>query len=333
MAGVFISYRRSDSRGSAGRIYDNLEEQFGRDRVFRDLDALEPGARYEGAIEEFIASCDAVVAVIGNHWLEVRDEQGGRRIDNPADLVRRELEAALDHDKLVIPVLVEDAPMPKAEALPGKLAGLAGRNALPVSDSRWDYDVGRLVQVLERALGPARAGRGPVPDAETPPPAPAPAGVTPAPAAGKPNRGRTIALVAGGIVVVLVLLALLGGGAEEDPAETANTDETELTEDELAAEDKEVVDGDEGFDESSITLSVAEAGPDQSVAISGSGFEPGETVEVSLDGEIAGEITADDDGAFLDAFTVPSDAESGDYEFTAEGVDSGNTASATLTVP
>lgn len=332
MAGVFISYRRSDSRGSAGRIYDNLEEQFGKDRVFRDLDALEPGARYEGAIEEFVASCDAVVAVIGNHWLEVQDEQGGRRIDSPADLVRRELEAALDHDKLVIPVLVEDAVMPKAEELPSKLAGLAGRNALPVSDSRWDYDVGRLVSVLERVLGPAHAGRRPAPDAGTPPPAAATPAPTPAPAAGKPNRGRTIALVAAGIVVVLVVLALIGGGAD-DSAETASTDDTELTEDELAAEDEEVVDGEEEVHEASITLSVSEAGPDDSVAISGSGFEPGETVEISLDGESAGEITADDDGAFLDAFTVPSDAESGEYEFTAEGAESGSSASATLTVP
>ncbi|MCA1701839.1 MAG: toll/interleukin-1 receptor domain-containing protein [Actinobacteria bacterium] len=306
MGGVFISYRRSDSRGSAGRLYDNLEDRFGCDRVFRDLDALEPGAQYEEAIERFVQSCDAVVAVIGNQWLDARDEQGRRRIDDPADLVRRELEAAIEHEKLVIPVLVEDAAMPRADELPGRLAGLAGRNALPVSDTRWDYDVGRLVEVLERALGPAPKGsRRRAPEGgQQPPVATVPDGArwatsAPAPATAPPNRTRTVALVAVGVVVALVLALSMAGG---------------------------------GSPEASLSLSVSEAAPGTAVTLSGSGFEPGESVWVAVDGENPDETAADDDGDISVPFTVPSETRTGEYTVAAEGAESGRMATATLTV-
>jgi len=96
MSGIFISYRRKDASGSAGRLYDDLCDRFTRDLVFRDVDALGPGVDYEAAIDGFIGSCDAFVAVIGNRWLEVSDGTGSRRLDDPDDIVRREIAVALE---------------------------------------------------------------------------------------------------------------------------------------------------------------------------------------------------------------------------------------------
>ena len=324
MSGVFISYRRSDSRGSAGRIYDNLSEHLGRDRVFRDLDALEPGAEYAGAIETFVRSCDAVVVVMGNQWLEARDERGQRRIDDPSDLVRREIEAALAQSKLVIPVLVEDAVMPEASDLPGQLAGLAGRNALQISDTRWDYDVGRLVQTIDRVLSPgapspspASAGRSrndPVGSARGSRP------VSPAPATGR--KYRTIALVALGVVLALVVAVPLLGGGPSDENGATETEQTSETEEEPSE-----------TPEPEVTVDPASESAGTEVEISGSGFDPGETVSVSFDGEYLNEGTADDDGAF-DGVTliVPDDIETGEYEVEATGDDSGLAATASFEV-
>ena len=162
MSGIFISYRRDDSRGTAGRLYDDLKDHFGKDRVFRDLDAVEPGADYAVEIDGFIESCEAFVVVIGNQWLDIRDDEGRRRLFEADDLVHKEVAAALATGRPVIPVTVEDAPMPSAAKLPQELAQLARRNVLPLSDSRWDYDVGRLLRRLEEVV-PASVPAAPPP--------------------------------------------------------------------------------------------------------------------------------------------------------------------------
>lgn len=319
MSGVFISYRRSDSRGTAGRVYDTLADRFGSDRVFRDLDALEPGAVYEGAIERFISSCDVVVAVIGNQWLEVRDETGRRRIDDPADLVRRELEAALDQGKLVIPLLVEDATMPPPGALPGGLAALAGRNALMISDTRWDYDLGRLAEVLQRKLEPGATR----PAGAAPPPA-ARAGREPSDTRSDPSgaggRRRTIGLVLGAVVAAAVLvLAVAGGGGDDDGSAERSTDESGETE--LASE----------APAQEIGLSPDAGPPGTEVRVAGTGFEAGDTVSVTLDGQAVDEVTADDAGDFEATFAVPDEFAAGGHEVVAES-DSGGWASYTFEV-
>ena len=155
MSGIFISYRRGDSRGSAGRLYDDLTDRFGSDQVFRDLDAIEPGADYSERIEDFIRSCDVLVAVIGSQWSDIRDEQGHRRLDDPQDFVRREIVSAMQAGKVVIPVLVEDALMPEPSAVPAAMVPLSHRNALPLSDARWRYDVGVLCKRLEKVVASA----------------------------------------------------------------------------------------------------------------------------------------------------------------------------------
>ena len=200
MGGVFISYRRDDSRGSAGRLYDDLSDRFGNDLVFRDLDAIKPGAVYDKVISTAIAGCDALIAVIGNNWIDARGADGQRRVDSPKDLVRVEIATALAQSKIVVPVLVEDATMPSEADLPPDLAPIASRNALPISDHRWDYDVGRLVALLDGVIGPARAATGPV----APPVEAAPPAASRPPATGSNQRV---------LVLAVVVLALVAAGA------------------------------------------------------------------------------------------------------------------------
>jgi hypothetical protein len=155
MSGIFISYRREDSQELAGRLFDRLAQHFGKDRVFRDIDAIEPGAKFAQVIAERIGGCDAIVALIGKGWLHAKDAKGRRRLDLPSDFVKAEIAEALTQNKLVIPALIEGTPMPARDALPPEIAALADHNALPVSDARFDFDVGRLVSAIDKVL-PAR---------------------------------------------------------------------------------------------------------------------------------------------------------------------------------
>jgi predicted ATPase len=159
MAGIFISYRRDDARADAGRLSDHLVAAFGRDQVFMDVDTLQPGEDFQEAIRRALSACDVLVAVIGNRWLEVDDEAGGRRLDDPADPVRLEIETALAKNARVVPVLVGDARLPKANDLPPSIAPLVRRQALGLSHERWNHDVQRLVEAIRRA-----AERTPEPD-------------------------------------------------------------------------------------------------------------------------------------------------------------------------
>lgn len=151
MARIFICYRREDSSGHAGRLYDRLGARFGDD-VFMDIDAIGPGVDYARLIDETIDTVEAVIVVIGHQWLSSTDANGSRRLDDPEDLVRQEISVALARDVLVIPVLVQGAVLPGPEDLPPELVGLARHNAFEVSDARWNYDADRLVQALEEAL-------------------------------------------------------------------------------------------------------------------------------------------------------------------------------------
>jgi hypothetical protein len=141
--GVFISYRRDDCAGHAGRLYDRLAEHFGEERVFMDIDAIDPGVDFGERIEEAVASCDLFIALIGDDWLDIKDPSGRRRLDDPDDFVRLELAAGLARSGLrVIPVLVEGASMPASGDLPDDLKPLARRNAFELSDARWRSPAG-----------------------------------------------------------------------------------------------------------------------------------------------------------------------------------------------
>ena len=149
---IFISYRREDSAGHTGRLCDALQAHFGHDNVFMDLSGIDAGQNFVDAIDTAIRSCDVLVAVIGKEWLTCVGA-AGRRLEDPGDFVRAEVAAALERGIPVIPVLVEGTPMPSAAALPDPLKPLAKRNALELSDARWSYDVGRLIQAAEKIAG------------------------------------------------------------------------------------------------------------------------------------------------------------------------------------
>ena len=153
--GIFVSYRREESSHVAGRLADRLIDRFGAEQVFIDVEAIEPGADFAEAIFRAVDACVVLVAVIGPGWLLAADERGGRRLDDPDDLVRLEIGAALARGVRVIPVLVEGAVMPRREDLPDSLAGLARRNALRIRHESFRDDAGRLVAAIERVLASA----------------------------------------------------------------------------------------------------------------------------------------------------------------------------------
>ena len=151
VGGIFISYRREDTRAYARTLSETLSARFGRDRIFRDIDSLAPGAEFPAAIAEAVGRCRVLLALIGDKWLTA-EREGQRRLDDPDDYVRIEIVAALTGDTIVVPVLIEDAPMPKRQQLPGDLGQLADRNALRLRDEGWSQGVNTLAQFLQEAL-------------------------------------------------------------------------------------------------------------------------------------------------------------------------------------
>jgi hypothetical protein len=159
MGGIFISYRREDAAGHAGRLFDRLSEHFGRDRVFMDVSDIEPGVDFVEAIETAVGACEVLVVIVGKDWLKAVDASGRRRLDDPQDFIRLEVAAALKRNIRVIPVLVRGAPVPPPEALPPELEKLARRNAVELSDNRWDSDVREFIKLLDNALTKERHPR------------------------------------------------------------------------------------------------------------------------------------------------------------------------------
>ncbi len=159
---VFISYRRGDTAFPASWLFDRLAERFGRDQVFKDVDSIELGDDFVEVITAAVGSCDVLLVVIGDRWLTSTDKDGRRRLDDPSDFVRLEVEAALIRNVRIIPILVDGAQMPSADDLPSSIGLLARRQALELSPSRFEFDTSRLMRVLDRTLmevrGPATGG-------------------------------------------------------------------------------------------------------------------------------------------------------------------------------
>ncbi len=149
---IFLSYRRADTAGHAGRLFDRLADHFGRDQVFMDVDTIQPGEDFAHAITQRIGSCDVLIALIGDQWLSATDSAGKRRVDDPLDFVRAEITAALERGIPVIPVLVEGAGMPGANSLPDAIRGLVRLQALEIRDTRFDAETRDLIQAIERHL-------------------------------------------------------------------------------------------------------------------------------------------------------------------------------------
>jgi TIR domain len=156
MSRIFVSYRRTDAPGHAGRLYDRLVDRFGPTSVFKDVDTMEPGADFTEVIETTVARCDAVVAVIGQDWL-ASGADGKPRIADERDWVRIELRSALERNIRVIPALVEGAQMPTESELPADVEGLARRHGIELSETAWSAQVEQLIDSLDRALASAAA--------------------------------------------------------------------------------------------------------------------------------------------------------------------------------
>ena len=148
--GIFISYRRDDTSGFAGRLFDRLVQNFPREQLFIDVDGIEPGANFANVLTERVGECEVLLALIGPRWLS-RDGTNERpRLSDPKDFVRIEIAAALQRDVRVIPLLIEGARMPTIEELPEPIQGLAQRQAVEISHKRFDLDMEALVQTLRR---------------------------------------------------------------------------------------------------------------------------------------------------------------------------------------
>jgi formylglycine-generating enzyme required for sulfatase activity len=157
MAKIFLSYRRKESTAMAGRIYDRLRSHFGEDAVFIDLDSIPIGVDFRKHIASEMDQCAVLLAVIGRNW--AGETNGGRRLEDPRDLVRIEVEAALGRDLPVIPILIDRATMPSEADLPPSLASLAYRNAIDVDQGRdFHHHVDRLIKGIERFLPSPSAG-------------------------------------------------------------------------------------------------------------------------------------------------------------------------------
>jgi hypothetical protein len=154
---IFISYRRDETAYAARWLYDRLAQHFGATQIFKDVDSIELGDDFVQVITRAVGSCDVLVAVIGDQWLTITDAQGRRRLDDPNDFVRLEIEAALARDIRVVPILVDGAYMPRAGDLPAGLDGLVRRQALLLSANR--FDTSRLLKVLDTALAEVRTAQ------------------------------------------------------------------------------------------------------------------------------------------------------------------------------
>jgi hypothetical protein len=167
MPRIEISYRRDDSGGITGRIFDRLVAHYGGDSVFRDVDNIPLGADFREHINTVLAQTDVTLVVVGKRWFGPLPRRR-RRIDDPADPVRVEVETALRNGMPVIPVLVEGGAMPNVDQLPDSLKEFVYRNGLEVDSGRdFDQHIERLIRNMEPILArrgtemeeAARAGR------------------------------------------------------------------------------------------------------------------------------------------------------------------------------
>ena len=209
-AKVFISYRRDDSAPYAGRLYDRLADAIGQQNIFMDVDSISFGLDFAEAIQGAVSSCDVLLAIIGPEWLTV-EHKGRRRLDDPDDFVRLEIEAALERNVRVVPVLVDEAELPQRDELPESLRPLVRRQTLRLSHDQFRLESQRLIDDIVR-LSPgssatAPAAGTPAPPGVAPVSEPAPGAVTAQPVTAQPVAAQPVAAqpVAGAPAVTVVV--------------------------------------------------------------------------------------------------------------------------------
>jgi PASTA domain/TIR domain len=210
MRAIFISYRRDDAEGEAGRLFDDLANVYGENSVFMDVAAIGAGQDFRKVIDQSVATCGVLLAIIGKNWVDAKDESGQRRLDSPSDFVRLETASALKRDIPVIPVIVHGARMPRTDQLPDDLKDLAYRNCVELTGARWRSDVQLLINALRPHVGeakdaPVAQGQAAAQPAieRTPAPSPEPEAPTSPRATKKP-----LGLLIGGGAALLILVAV-----------------------------------------------------------------------------------------------------------------------------
>lgn len=216
---IILSYRREDSAGVTGRIFDRLAQEFGTDRVFMDIDSMPAGVDFHDHLQSILADCGALLVVIGKSWRSQRKGQPARIMD-PDDWVRIEVETALDRAIPVVPLLIDGASLPGRDQLPESLWPLLRRNALPVDSGRdFHAQLSRLVRDLRLQLDPEGAQAAAEAPVEAATPAPLSTGL-PMQAVNWRAVGRWVLLLA--LILTIGAIAITGMNRDkEDAARTA----------------------------------------------------------------------------------------------------------------
>ena len=205
---IFISYRRDDTEGEAGRLFDDLTREFGSNSVFMDVAGIRPGVDFVQAIEQNVADCGVLLAIIGPTWATITGASGQRRLDDPNDFVVLEIASALKREVPVIPVLVHNAKMPSQDQLPESLKSFSHRNSVELSHARWPSDVQLLIGALNSYVTPTKATVQDPVHATVPVQLPAPhQPATPAQPVAKKSPLPLIAAGIGALVVIVAAIA------------------------------------------------------------------------------------------------------------------------------
>jgi hypothetical protein len=149
---VFVCYRRQDAEDAAGRLHEELVGVYGRERIFMDIDSVPLGVNFVTHTREQIQGCGVVLVMIGRSWNTITDSDGSRRLADPADHVRIEVATALKHGIPVIPILVQNAPMPRLVDLPEDIRDLAFQNGMKLTPEFWRTGVAKLIKELDRII-------------------------------------------------------------------------------------------------------------------------------------------------------------------------------------
>lgn len=206
---IFISYRRDDTEGEAGRLFDDLVRAYGDDSVFMDVAGIQPGLDFRKAIDTNVSGCGVLLAVIGPAWATITGSDGARRLDNPNDYVRLEIATALARNIAVIPVLVHDAHMPALDLLPDDLKDLRYRNSVELTHARWNSDVALLIGALKNYVTVNTASQAETVHATIPVQLPAPQAAAPQAEAKKKSLYPLAIVVAVCLAAIVGVLAFL----------------------------------------------------------------------------------------------------------------------------
>lgn len=210
MATIFITYRRDDASGEAGRLAENLKQRFPKARIFLDVDSIEIGQDFSEEIKKYVGISDVQLVLIGRDWLGDQGAGSTPRLHEQNDFVRLEVAAALERKIRVVPLLVGGAAMPRPEKLPADLQDITRRQAFELRHARWSDDVGRLMDALETILDKTKSRT------NLPPQERMPAGHAPA-----SSRKKYVLLAIGAVAVLVAIFVTLSNSSKMNARDAA----------------------------------------------------------------------------------------------------------------